>query len=63
MTEYIVYTSSIALAVAIGVAVFLFARKWRARETAVAREWHARDLAVASEGEMLRTLVDNYRLS
>jgi PAS domain S-box-containing protein len=59
MNEYIVYASSIALAVAIGVAVYLFARKWQARETAVAREWHARDLAAASEGEMLRTLVDN----
>jgi methyl-accepting chemotaxis protein len=44
-----VYTSSIAFALAIGVAVFPFARKWRA----------SREMTAATEGAMLRTLVDN----
>jgi methyl-accepting chemotaxis protein len=48
MSEYQVYTSSILLAVAIGLAGYLLARKWQAREVAAARE-----------GAMLRTLIDN----
>jgi PAS domain S-box-containing protein len=47
MTEFIVYTSGIA--VAIGVAVYLFARKSRA----------ARQITAAGGDAMLRTLVDN----
>jgi methyl-accepting chemotaxis protein len=49
MTQYMVYTSGIALAVAIGVAMYLFARKRQS----------ARESAAAREGEMLRTLIDN----
>jgi methyl-accepting chemotaxis protein len=48
MTDHMVYALSIVLAMTIGVAAYLFARKWRAR-----------GLATASEGAMLRTLIDN----
>jgi len=48
MSEHIGYTLTIALAIAIGVAMYLFARKWQARE-----------IVAASEGAMLRTLIDN----
>ena len=48
MTDHVVYASGIVVAAAIGVAGFMFARKWRAR-----------GLATASEGAMLRTLIDN----
>jgi methyl-accepting chemotaxis protein len=48
MTDHISYTLIIALAVAIGIAAYLFVRKWQAREISAARE-----------GVMLRTLIDN----
>ena len=48
MTEYTVYASTIVLAAAIGLAGYLFFRKWQARE-----------VAAANEGAMLRTLIDN----
>jgi methyl-accepting chemotaxis protein len=48
MTEYVGYAPGILIAVAIGLAGYLFARKWRAKK-----------IAAASEGAMLRTLIDN----
>jgi PAS domain S-box-containing protein len=48
MNQYMAYTAGIVLAIAIGLAGFLLARKWQARE-----------IVAASEGAMLRTLVDN----
>jgi methyl-accepting chemotaxis protein len=48
MSDYVVYASSIVLALVIGLAAYLFARRWQARKIAAARE-----------GAMLRTLVDN----
>jgi methyl-accepting chemotaxis protein len=49
MTEYLVYTSGIVLAVAIGVPVYLSTRKRQA----------ARQVTATGEGAMLRTLIDN----
>jgi PAS domain S-box-containing protein len=49
MAQYMAYASIVALTVAIGVAVYLFVRKWRT----------TREIDAASEGAMLRTLVDH----
>jgi PAS domain-containing protein len=48
MTDYVVNASAMLLVVVIGLAGYLFARKWQARK-----------IAAATEGAMLRTLVDN----
>jgi methyl-accepting chemotaxis protein len=48
MSDYVVYASGMVLVAVIGLAAYLFTRKWQARK-----------MAAASEGAMLRTLVDN----
>ncbi len=48
MSDYVLRAASLVGAVAAGLAVYLIARKWQAREKAAARE-----------GAMLRTLIDN----
>jgi len=48
MSDYAVYVLSVCLRLVIGLAAYLFTRKWQARKIAAARE-----------GAMLRTLVDN----
>jgi PAS domain-containing protein len=49
MTEYLVFTASIVLGAAAGIAAYLCAQKWRA----------GAQVTTGGDGAMLRTLIDN----